>query len=71
MKWINSNERLPVGVTSFKTMSDWVAVKVYSTYNKMEVTACARYCHDRHKWFVSGGHANDEKVVTKWLDECE
>lgn len=70
MEWINPNERLPIGVTCFNTMSDWVAVKFFSHYNKKEVTACARYCHERKEWFISGGHAREEeKEVIKWLDE--
>jgi hypothetical protein len=73
MKWIDTNERLPIGITSFKTMSDWVAVKYYSQYDKKEITACGRYCYDRHEWFISGGCDDDanKKDIAKWLDESE
>jgi hypothetical protein len=60
---------LPIGVTSFGTMSDWVAVKIFSNYHNKIVTACARYCHDRAKWFVSGGVYNNENDVIEWLVE--
>jgi len=69
MKWIKQTERKPVGVTSFKNMSEWVAVKFFSDYNKKIVTGSARYCHDRNEWFINGGHANGEKDVIEWLDE--
>ena len=70
-RWIKSKDRLPVGVTYFETMSEWVAVKYFSKYDKKEITACGRYCHDRHEWFISGGCDEDanKKDVIKWLDE--
>jgi len=69
MKWVKPSERNPDGVYSFKTISEWVAVKFFSEYNKKEVTGSARYCHDRNQWFISGGHVNGEKIVIEWLDE--
>ena len=70
MKWIDPNKNLPEGVSSFKTMSDYVAVKIFSLYSKKIETAVGRYCHDRKRWFVVGGHIyNDENNVLKWLKE--
>lgn len=73
MKWIHNSEGKPMGVTSFKTMSEWVAVKYYSKYDTKIITACGRFCHDRNEWFVSGGCDEDanKKDVIEWLYECE
>lgn len=71
MKWVKNEERKPEGVTSFKTMSEWVAVKYYSKYDRKIITVCGRFCHDRCSWFVSGGCDGNiyNKSVIEWLDE--
>lgn len=71
MNWIDSNKQLPIGVRDFNRLSNWVAVKYYSNYEKKIITACGVYDHEKKEWFVSGGYDNviNKKEVIKWLNE--
>lgn len=51
-EWISVDKELPEGVTSFKTMSEFVLVNISAARKDECGVGYGRYCHDRKRWFA-------------------